>query len=67
MNLKEFSKDYCPGFNWVNRNHDHKVYCNPLCPNFIGLSKQNINKILKLKPLCEIEETKAYIKYNEEK
>jgi len=56
MNLKEFFKNYCRGYNWLN-NGVHKVYCNPLCPHFIGLSKGK-----KLNPLCEIEEVKMYIK-----
>jgi len=62
MNYSEFYKEYCPVYNWHNGG-EHKVYCNPFCPNFIGLSKRTINKKLTLIALCEIEEIKEYEKY----
>jgi len=62
MNYKEFFKPYCQAYNWLN-NKEHKVYCNPFCPNFIGLSKRTINKKLTLIPLCEAEEVKEHAKY----
>ena len=54
MNLKEFSKDYCAAYNWINSG-SHKVYCNPHCPHFMGLSKGKPLKIL-----CEYTEVKKY-------
>ena len=57
MNSKEFFKSYCPAYNWHNDGL-HKVYCNPNCPHFIGLSKRKNNNILTLIPLCEYEEIK---------
>ena len=57
MNYKEFFKYYCPGYNWVN-NKDHKIYCSPHCPHFIGLSKK-----IPLNPVCEIEEEKFIKEY----
>ncbi len=53
MNYKKYYKKYCPGYNWVN-NTLHKVYCNPYCPHFIGLSKRKD----KLVSICEYEEEK---------
>jgi hypothetical protein len=59
MNYKEFYKDYCSTYNWHN-NGLHKIYCNPHCPHFLGLSKRNKDKIIILIPLCEYEEEKIY-------
>ena len=56
MNYKAFYKEYCPGYNWVNSG-TRKIYCNPSCPFFIGLSKRKT----KLVSICEYEEEK-YIK-----
>ena len=55
MNFKEFFKPYCQAYNWLN-NKEHKVYCNPFCPHFMGLSKGK-NKLI---PMCEYEEEKIY-------
>lgn len=51
MNYKEFFKPYCFVYNW-NNNREHKVYCNPYCPYFLGLSRSKQSLI----PLCEFEE-----------
>ncbi len=58
MNYREYYKEYCPGFNWIN-NDKHKVYCNPFCPFFIGLSKRKPGLV----PICECEEIKYGSKY----
>ena len=57
MNYKEFFKSYCAAFNWINSGA-HKVYCNPYCPYFMGLSKGKSKPY----PLCEYHEIKEYAK-----
>lgn len=48
MNYKQYYKEYCFGYNWIN-NKTHKVYCSPHCPHLVGISKNG-------KTICEVEE-----------
>jgi hypothetical protein len=58
MNHKEYYKEYCPGYNIPNI--PPKIFCNPHCQFFIGLSKRKDG----LMPICEWEEERICRKRN---